>query len=122
LADHLDEEKGLILKPDITWVRGGRRVAVIDAKYKSLVDRRTMPNADAYQMLAYCIALGLRRGFLVYAKDANERTRHHTIRRHGYEVLVRSVDVELEPDDLLAQVNAIANEVAATVDDEAIAA
>jgi len=113
-VDHLDEERGLQLKPDITWWRGGRVVAVMDAKYKSLVDRATMPNADAYQMLAYCIGLGLRRGFLVYAKDSGERVRDYVVKRHGYEIRVRSVDVEKEPSDLIAEVDAIAEEVART--------
>ena len=46
-------------------VVGARRcLAVADAKYKAL-ELRGMPNADAYQMLAYCTALTLDRGFLV---------------------------------------------------------
>jgi len=103
---------GLHMRTDITWHgREGVR-AVIDAKYKSLVDQKTMPNADAYQMLAYCIALGLPCGYLVYAKDAGESERRYQVVRHGYEINVRSVDVELEPDQLLDQVDAIALEIA----------
>jgi 5-methylcytosine-specific restriction enzyme subunit McrC len=103
---------GLHMRTDITWHgREGVR-AVIDAKYKSLVDTKTMPNADAYQMLAYCIALGLPRGYLIYAKDAGETARNHRVVRHGYEINVRSVDVELEPEALLGQVDALAREVA----------
>jgi 5-methylcytosine-specific restriction enzyme subunit McrC len=103
---------GLGMRTDITWHgREGVR-AVIDAKYKSLVDKRSMPNADAYQMLAYCIALGLACGYLVYAKDSQEHERVYEIVKHGYQIDVRSVDVELEPDELLAQVDAIAADVA----------
>ena len=103
---------GLGMRTDITWHgREGIR-AVIDAKYKSLVDRGTMPNADAYQMLAYCVALGLPRGYLVYAKDSGEVDRRHRVVRHGYELIVRAVDVELEPDALLDQVDEIAREIA----------
>lgn len=110
---HLDVEEGLRMEPDMTWWRPvGRCRAVIDAKYKSLVERATMPNADAYQMLAYCVALGLPRGFLIYAKDDGERTRLHRIRRHGYEIDVRAVDVELAPDRLLRQVREIAELIA----------
>jgi 5-methylcytosine-specific restriction enzyme subunit McrC len=72
-----------------------------------------MPNADAYQMLAYCVALGLPRGLLVYAKDSGAETRLHTIRRHDYRIDVRAVDVELPPDRLLAQVRGIAETMAA---------
>lgn len=111
--DWLDEERGIRLIPDITWWRSRNECgAVMDAKYKSLYDKRTMPNADAYQMLAYCIALGIRRGYLIYAKDSDERTRFHTIRRHGYEVDVRAIDVEQEPTEILRQVAAIAERIA----------
>ncbi len=104
----LDEEKGLEVKPDITWLREGKSAGVVDAKYKSVSRGGSIPNADAYQMLAYCIAFGIPRGFLVYAKDENERGRSHVIRRHGYVVDVRVVDVEAEPDAILAQVDGVA--------------
>jgi 5-methylcytosine-specific restriction enzyme subunit McrC len=108
----LDEESALRLRPDITWWRDGRCRAVLDAKYKSLVERRVMPNADAYQMLAYCVALGIQRGFLVYAKESGQQVGDHSIRHHDYVVSVRAVDVELEPDALLAQVSTLAAEAA----------
>lgn len=102
----------LNMRTDITWHGTAGVRAVIDAKYKSLVDQKTMPNADAYQMLAYCVALGLPRGYLIYAKDAGEMERRYRIVRHGYEINVRSVDVELEPEALLAQVDRIAHQIA----------
>jgi len=111
-SDYLAEERRLRLRPDLTWRVRGIAKAVIDAKYKSLIDARTMPNADAYQMLAYCISLGLPTGYLIYAKDAGEGERRYRIRRHGYEVVVHSVDVELEPEVLLRQVGAIADAIA----------
>src|SRR5205085_1601938 len=92
---YLDEaEKSMLLKPDITWHSGGRCRAVVDAKYKSLVDAKTMPNADAYQMLAYCIGLGLPEGFLIYAKDSGEKPGNLIVKRHRYTIMVRSIDVE----------------------------
>src|SRR4029077_907441 len=77
--DRLDSDlrAALPIQPDITWWRRTQCLAVIDAKYKSIVNR-TMPNADAYQMLAYCIALDRRRGFVVYAQDYGEKQRRHT--------------------------------------------
>jgi 5-methylcytosine-specific restriction enzyme subunit McrC len=104
--------EGIQLKPDITWHSGGACRAVVDAKYKSLVDKKTMPNADAYQMLAYCIGLGLARGFLVYAKDSGEKPSNHTVKQHGYEIVVRSIDVEKEPRELLDEVGALSDEIA----------
>lgn len=109
-------EQAIQLKPDITWHSGGVCRAVIDAKYKSLVDKKTMPNADAYQMLAYCIGLGLPRGFLVYAKDSGEKPGDYVVKRHGYEIAVRSIDVEQEPRELLDDVAALSDEIAGSVD------
>lgn len=107
----LDVRERITIIPDLAW-RDGRGVrAVIDAKYKPLLNDK-VPNADVYQMLAYCIALGRRRGYLIYAKDSGEGEATHSIVRHGYEVEVRAVDVELEPDALLAQVDEIAAAVA----------
>jgi 5-methylcytosine-specific restriction enzyme subunit McrC len=108
---YLDQERALRLKPDITWWKRGRVRAIIDAKYKSLVDFR-FPNADAYQMLAYCMAFGLPQGFLVYARDAEQRSRLHHIEAAGTEIKVRAVDVERQPDDVLGQVDELAAEIA----------
>jgi 5-methylcytosine-specific restriction enzyme subunit McrC len=105
---------GLNMRTDVTWHGPEGLRAVVDAKYKSLVDRSTMPNADAYQMLAYCVALSLPRGYLIYAKDSGEAERNHRIVRHGYELHVRSVDVEVDPETLLAQVDSIADAIAET--------
>ena len=114
-SDRLDTEGpvALQLKPDITWWSHGRCLAVVDAKHKSIANQ-TMPNADAYQMLAYCTALRRHRGFLVYAKDSGERERRHVIRNSPYALDVRVLDVECEPDVLLSQVDELASVLAAS--------
>lgn len=109
--EHLDEERRIRLIPDITWWRGAECWAVLDAKYKPLDDAR-FPNADAYQMLAYCTALELDRGYLVYAKDAIGKDRSHHVRNSGPRIEVRSVDVERGPSQVLRQVQRLADEVA----------
>ena len=108
---YLDQEQALRLKPDITWWKRGRVRAIVDAKYKRLVDAR-FPNADAYQMLAYCTAFGLPQGFLVYARDAEQRSRLHHIEAAGTEIKVRAVNVERQPEDVLGQVDELAAEIA----------
>jgi len=108
---HLDAERRLRLKPDITWWTGGACRAVVDAKYKALADSR-FPNADAYQMLAYCTAFGLDRGYLVYAKDAGQEPRDHTVRGTDTRIHVRAIDVEKEPADVLQEVDALAAAIA----------
>jgi 5-methylcytosine-specific restriction enzyme subunit McrC len=119
-ADYLDEGRvGLGVKPDITWWKSGRCLAAMDAKYKSVSRGGSIPNADAYQMLAYCIAFGIPRGYLIYAKDENERSRTHVIRRHGYQIHVRAVDVEAEPEALLAEITRLAGDISHALEDAA---
>lgn len=109
--ERLDVGGTIKLIPDISWWRGRRCLAVVDAKYKRLVDTR-FPNSDAYQMLGYCTALGLPRGYLVYAKDSGELPRTHIVRNAHIELAVRTVDVEQEPDALLGSVERLAEEIA----------
>jgi len=110
--EHLDHERRLRLKPDMTWWRGTTCRAVVDAKYKALRDAR-FPNADAYQMLAYMTAFGLDRGYLVYAQDEGQRTRHHQVRDVGRLIRVEAVDVEEEPVGILNRVETLAEQIAA---------
>lgn len=109
---HLDVERRIALRPDLTWLVSGSVRAVVDAKYKRIADRR-FPNADAYQLLAYCTALGLDRGYLVYAKDAGAVDRDHTVVGAGTVVHVRAIDVEQPPERVLATVAALADAIAA---------
>jgi 5-methylcytosine-specific restriction enzyme subunit McrC len=110
-STYLDVERRIRLIPDLTWWRSGRCQAVIDSKYKPLTDRR-FPNADAYQMLAYCTALDLDRGYLVYAKDAGEQDRNHVVSYAGKVIHVRAIDVERRPAEVLAQVEDLAQSIA----------
>jgi 5-methylcytosine-specific restriction enzyme subunit McrC len=106
---HLDAERRLRVRPDITWWKGRKIAAVIDAKYKPIVDSR-FPNADAYQMLAYCQTFRLNHGTLVYAKgEAHEQI--HTLPT-GIRLRVAAVDVERDPDELLSQVHDLAASIA----------
>jgi 5-methylcytosine-specific restriction enzyme subunit McrC len=117
--EFLDHERALRLKPDITWWRRGHLKAVVDAKYKQLKDER-FPNADAYQMLAYCAGLAQERGFLVYARDPEQRSRTHRVRDGRTMIEVRAIDLQATPDEVLQQVSDLAAEVAKTrADDDA---
>ena len=75
----LDVGARLRLKPAIGWWDGSRCLAVLDAKYKA-IDDGLLRHGDAYQMLAYCTAYGLRRGYLVYAKDTGIEATTHVVR------------------------------------------
>ena len=107
----LDRGAQLRLRPDIGWWDGDRCLAVLDAKYKA-IDDGLLRHDDAYQMLAYCTAYGLDRGYLVYAKDSGAEPRTHIVRNSEHRIVVRALDVELEPEALLTEVQLLADEVA----------
>lgn len=103
---HLDERHRVEIRPDLLCRSGGAVTAVLDAKYKA--ERPAgFPNADLYQMLAYCTVLGLDEGHLVYAKG-NEEGRTHTVQRAGVVIYCRALDLALEPASLLTQVDQLA--------------
>lgn len=68
-ASTLDHGGHVTIKPDLVWRRGGNVRAIFDAKYKVVHDER-YPNADIYQMLAYCVRHGLAEGHLIYAEGS----------------------------------------------------
>lgn len=106
----LDLDGQVELKPDLAWYIDASPAAVIDAKYK--VEKPAgFPNADLYQMLAYCTALQLDEGHLVYAKgNATEVT--HCVRHAGITIHVHTLDLVAAPEDLLAQVDDLARRIA----------
>jgi 5-methylcytosine-specific restriction enzyme subunit McrC len=105
-ALHLDDERQVDMRPDLLCRQHGSPAAVVDAKYKA--ERpEGFPNADLYQMLAYCTVLGLGEGHLVYAKG-NEPVSIHTVQNAGVTVRCHALDLALEPVDLLRQVDGLA--------------
>lgn len=105
-ARHFDLAGRVTLRPDLVWQRGARTAAVVDAKYKA-EQPAGYPNADLYQLLAYCTALGLPRGHLVYAAGAGEPA-VHTVRNTGTEIVCHALDLATDPATLLARVCSIA--------------
>jgi 5-methylcytosine-specific restriction enzyme subunit McrC len=109
---HLDVAGKVPLKPAIIWRAGGAPAAVIDAKYKA-EKPSGYPNADLYQLLAYCTVLGLRVGHLVCAAG-NEAAAHHIVRQAETEIICHALNLSHAPTDLLAEVRALARSIAAT--------
>ncbi|MDQ2792326.1 MAG: restriction endonuclease [Pseudonocardiales bacterium] len=107
----LDEAGAVEMKPDLVWQVNGQPVAVIDAKYKQ-EQPSGYPYADLYQVLAYCTALRLPRGHLVYARGNADPARH-VVRYSGIEIVCHALDLTLPPAKLLAQVGDIADELVA---------
>jgi 5-methylcytosine-specific restriction enzyme subunit McrC len=100
------------MNPDLVWYRNDRPAAVVDAKYKA-EKPAGYPNVDVYQLLAYCTALELDEGHLVYAKG-NEPTFAHEVRNAGITIHAHALDLAAPPTTLLAQVDHLAKQVAAT--------
>lgn len=101
-ATHLDRGHRVPMQPDFAW-RNSLGVQVIaDAKYKD-ESSESFRNADLYQMLAYCTALGRRRGHLIYARGwAEERT--VAVERSPIVIHCHTLDLSATPAELLDQV------------------
>ena len=108
---HLDADRRIPLRPDLVWQVDGVAAAVLDAKYKQLEPGRS-PREDIYQMLAYCTALNLPAGHLIYAAGPPTPQRH-VIRNADTALHVRTLDLSLAVSDLLAEVDTLAATLAA---------
>jgi 5-methylcytosine-specific restriction enzyme subunit McrC len=111
--EYLAERRLIPIRPDVVHLVGTHPVAVFDAKYKLEEPSSGYPNADAYQMLAYCTALQLERGWLVYAQGGSAGRRR--IRNTSIEIIQYPLDLAASPTALLRQVAALASEALASI-------
>ena len=111
---HLDQRDVVSFVPDLVLLRNGRVIWVGDAKYKRLAVRGYQ-NADLYQMLAYSVTMNLPGGMLIYAADRGLSSVDHVVRRSGKRLQVRTLDLSMPPNAILAQVQALADHVKASV-------
>ena len=65
-AGHLDRMSHVSIIPDVILRRGSPPVAVLDTKYKKLDGSGDFVNHFLYQVLAYCTALRVDKGMLIY--------------------------------------------------------
>jgi hypothetical protein len=101
----LDVDGCVRIPPDLVWRKGARAVAVFDAKYKA-EKPAGFPNADIYQMLAYCVRHELSTGHLIYAAGNSEPARY-TIAEAGIEIHCHALALDATPTEISAQVDAI---------------
>lgn len=106
---HLDVADQVPLRPDIVWRVHGQPVAVADAKYKA-EKPSGYPNADLYQLLAYCTVLGLRTGHLIYAAG-NEESARHVVRGSAVEIICHALNLSHPSGELLDEIRGVAEEV-----------
>ncbi|MEU7596689.1 restriction endonuclease [Streptomyces sp. NPDC039022] len=111
-SHHLDERAKIRMVPDfVHYADDGTPTAVADAKYKA-EKRGGFPDADLYQMLAYCTVLGLPEGHLVYA-EGNAPHATHRVRRAGTTIHQHALELDQPPSGLLTEVRALAGRLAA---------
>lgn len=92
---------------DIVHSIDGKPAIIFDAKYKAASPSGAYPNADHYQMLAYCTALKVSRAWLIYAGPGKPRVRR--IRNAGISVVEFPIDLSQAQVDLLAKVKSLAD-------------
>lgn len=93
---------------DVVHSVRGRPAMIFDAKYKAASVSGAYPNADHYQMLAYCTALRVSYAWLVYAGRGAARDRR--ILNTGVSVVEFPLDLSREPEALLARVRELAEQ------------
>jgi 5-methylcytosine-specific restriction enzyme subunit McrC len=109
--DYLDEAETVPIRPDFVWSVAGVPRLVVDAKYKS-EKPSGFPQADLYQMLAYCTVLALPVGHLVYAKGFEEE-REHLVQRASIRIMAHTLDLNAEPSAVLHSVASLVGKLVA---------
>jgi 5-methylcytosine-specific restriction enzyme subunit McrC len=93
------------MTPDLILHQGSARVAVGDAKYIE-AESAEWPNANLYRLLAYCVALGLPRGLLIYASARPAEVQR--VAAAGIDLEAIGIDLEASTDELMRQANVAA--------------
>lgn len=106
---HLDDNRQVRLKPDLSWWDGLTCTFVGDAKYKR-VTHAQLPNADLYQLLAYTTALDLPGGLLIYAQGEADDVVHR-VRHTGKQLEIATLDLSGRIDSLQAEIGKLAERV-----------
>lgn len=106
----LDVEGRIRIEPDLVWRDFSGPRAVFDAKYKA-EKPSGFPNADIFQMIVYCIRLGLDTGHLIYAAG-NEVPARYEIRNAGVTVVCHALRLDDSPAAISTQVDQIVSRAA----------
>ena len=132
---HLDVEKRVEIRPDLTFLHHSETIGVADLKYK-LTDGESSAadtggplarHGDYYQLLAYTTALNLTEGTLIYCADANEdaaveqqfpneslATSTITVRHAVKRLHAVAINLSGSPSDIDAQIAALAEHLVET--------
>ena len=102
----LDVAKKIRLVPDISVWRVPACVDIADVKYKR-VNAAGVKHPDIYQLLSYLVSTDLAAGMLIYAKGEADPALHRVV-NIDRDLEVVAVDLEQESDDVLDQIDRIA--------------
>jgi 5-methylcytosine-specific restriction enzyme subunit McrC len=109
-TDYLDRDRQARIIPDLIWVHNRKPAVVIDAKYKDPSDGKAA-DSDIYQVVAYCVGLGIQAAYLVHATTAATTTLH--IDTGGIQVVVTGLDLATQLQTLKRDVQALAGKIEA---------
>lgn len=112
-SHHLDLDRSTDIVPDLTLEGPNRSMVAVDAKYKQTKGQEKAKHPDLYQVISYCVAMGLIglastpvQGILVY--PAAERSpelegllRVITSKRPSSELSIRFIWLDLDSQDLV---------------------
>jgi 5-methylcytosine-specific restriction enzyme subunit McrC len=105
----LQTRPGVTMSPDLVFRERGAAVYVGDTKYK-LAESGVGRASDYYQMLAYCTALDLPEGVLIYCQTSGDApSREATVRHSGHRLLTYPVDLTGPPTEVEQAVERLAD-------------
>jgi 5-methylcytosine-specific restriction enzyme subunit McrC len=103
----LDHRDTVHMRPDIVISTHRRPMLVADCKYKALATGEHRHH-DLYQILAYCTALRIDTGTLIYPRHLVHIDTTLSIRGNGVQVQEISIDLRGTPEEIGAQFGALA--------------
>jgi len=104
---HLDTNRHIPLKPDITWWQHGTCTLIGDIKYKKTLSGDGN-NADIYQALAYAHATQLTNTTLIYAHTEQPTATHTTI--DGTTIHIEALNLNGTPQQILDEIATLATQ------------
>ncbi len=112
VTDHLDIDKQVRIRPDLSFRHPGsdQVIYVADLKYKLATGDPLARSSDYYQLLAYTTALDLPEGVLIYCRSEGEPAgKEVTVRNAGKTLHVRSVDLGGSPSEVREEIGRLAD-------------
>jgi 5-methylcytosine-specific restriction enzyme subunit McrC len=106
----LDVSGRVHMRPDVVISATREHLLVADCKYKSLLDEQHR-HGDLYQLLAYCTALGVRTGVLIYPRHLTEIDTRLHIRGNDIDLRELSVSLDGTPAEIMDALGTLAHRI-----------